>query len=73
MSLYVSNCPGCLKIIGVPRPGSCPDNDEDTEESEESDILTKCPFCDKDISSNAGYELKEPAVVDEPVDLLSVD
>ena len=72
MSVYVSICPGCKKHIGVARPGSQADNFEGDDETE-SDILTECPFCGKNVSSAAGFEMKEPADKVEPFNLLSVD
>jgi hypothetical protein len=75
MSVFVSNCPGCHKVVGVPRPGSVPDNvvDDDDDDNVEDDILTDCPFCGKSISSLAGYDIKEPAAETDKLDLLSVD
>lgn len=72
MSIFIATCPGCLKQIGVPRPGSVVGEIGDEDVFDE-DIKTACPFCEAEILSSTGRDVAEPRVEEPEFDLLSVE
>lgn len=73
MSVFVAGCPGCGKIIGVPRPGSVTEPATDGTGIPNAEIETPCPFCKTLILSSTGHEMAEPKEEVQEFDLLSVE